>query len=79
MGRSTPTSKGSVASGPATPAGTRPTAPYETRNLTPEERHRLRMKALEDLAALGGIKSIPDPVAWQREMRKDRPLGGRDE
>lgn len=36
------------------------------------------VEALEGLAALGGIKSIPDPVAWQREIRKDRPLPGRD-
>ena len=38
-----------------------------------------RMKAaLDKLATLGGISSIPDPVAWQREMRQDRPLPGRD-
>lgn len=35
-------------------------------------------EALAKIAARGGIKSIPDPVAWQREMRKDRPLPGRD-
>jgi hypothetical protein len=39
---------------------------------------RQRVEALERLAALGGIKSIPDPVAWQREIRKDRPLPGRE-
>lgn len=37
------------------------------------------LAALERLAARGGIRSIPDPVAWQREQRKDRPLPGRDE
>ena len=37
------------------------------------------MDALRRLAARGGIRSIPDPVAWQREMRKDRPLPGREE
>ena len=26
----------------------------------------------------GGITSIPDPVAWQREIRADKPLYGRD-
>ncbi len=36
------------------------------------------VEALEKIAALGGVKSIPDPVAWQREIRKDRPLPGRD-
>lgn len=25
----------------------------------------------------GGIPSIPDPVAWQKEIRKDKPLTGR--
>lgn len=25
-----------------------------------------------------GLGSIKDPVAWQREIRKDRPLPGRD-
>ncbi len=35
--------------------------------------------ALEQLAARGGIASIPDPDAWQREVRQDRPLPGREE
>ena len=26
----------------------------------------------------GGIQSIPDPLAWQREQRADRPLPGRE-
>lgn len=30
--------------------------------------------ALEALAREGGLASIPDPVAWQREVRQDRPL-----
>lgn len=34
--------------------------------------------ALERMAAMGGVKSISDPVAWQRETRKDRPLPGRE-
>ena len=34
--------------------------------------------ALSEIASRGGIKSIPDPVAWQREIREDRPLPGRD-
>jgi hypothetical protein len=33
----------------------------------------------EDIARkTGGIQSIPDPVAWQREQRNDRPLPGRE-
>ena len=34
--------------------------------------------ALEKLAELGTFSEIEDPVAWQREIRKDRPLPGRD-
>lgn len=33
--------------------------------------------ALERIASRGGVKSIPDPVKWQREIRKDRRLPGR--
>lgn len=35
--------------------------------------------ALDKLAEMGGIKSIPDPLAWQREIREDRPLPGRED
>jgi hypothetical protein len=35
--------------------------------------------ALKQLAASGAFDEIEDPVAWQREIRKDRPLPGRDE
>ncbi len=34
--------------------------------------------ALEKLAASRATASIEDPVAWQREIRRDRPLPGRD-
>ncbi len=34
--------------------------------------------ALEALAASGG-PSIADPAEWEREVRADRPLPGRDE
>ena len=49
---------------------------------TAEERRERgeRMKAaLERIASCGGIQSIPDPAAWQKEMREDRPLPGRDD
>lgn len=39
--------------------------------------HRDAVKFLEEIAARGGV-DIPDPVAWQREVREDRPLPGRD-
>ncbi len=42
-----------------------------------EPNGRRAMAALERIAEKGGIRSIVDPVAWQREIRKDRPLPGR--
>ncbi len=33
---------------------------------------------LETLAQEGGIKSIPNPSEWQREIRQDKPLAFRD-
>lgn len=33
--------------------------------------------ALQKIADRGGIRSIPDPVRWQREIRRDRRLPGR--
>jgi len=38
------------------------------------KRKKLMIKALEDLAAIGGITSIDDPIEWQREQRKDREI-----
>lgn len=39
----------------------------------------LRMaKALSRLAASNALSQIKDPVEWQREMRKDRPLPDRE-
>lgn len=34
-------------------------------------------EALAEIAARGGVTSILDPVEWQREIRKDRPLPDR--
>lgn len=44
-----------------------------------EERRRRLADALERLAGSGAFREIEDPVAWQREIRKDRPLPGRGE
>lgn len=30
--------------------------------------------ALQKIADRGGIAAIPDPAAWQRDIRQDRPL-----
>lgn len=44
---------------------------------TPEALSR-RREALVALRAAGGLKAvIPDPLAWQREQREDRPRPGR--
>lgn len=45
---------------------------------TPEQRARL-VQALEAAAELDPYREIEDPVAWQREIRKDRPLPGRED
>ena len=34
---------------------------------------------LEKLAARGTFTAIPDPVSWQRELRQERALPGREE
>ena len=35
-------------------------------------------EAFQALADMGAFSEIEDPVAWQREIRKDRPLPFRD-
>lgn len=42
------------------------------------DRRRRMAEALENLAAANAFSEISDPVEWQREVRKDRPLPGRD-
>lgn len=37
------------------------------------------VQALKKLTELGAFKDIKDPVEWQRGIRKDRPLPGRDD
>jgi hypothetical protein len=39
--------------------------------------HRKAVAILSELAGRGRVL-VPDPVAWQREVREDRPLAGRD-
>jgi len=40
--------------------------------------HKRIQKLWQELEALQPFQDIKDPVAWQREIRKDRPLPGRD-
>jgi hypothetical protein len=44
---------------------------------TPEMIAR-RESALESVRKLNPYRDITDPLEWQREMREDRPLPGRD-
>ena len=37
----------------------------------------MALAALRQLREMGTFKNITDPAAWQREIRKDRPLSGR--
>lgn len=43
------------------------------------ERQRRLGLALEKLVEARPFGDIADPVAWQREIRKDRPLPGRED
>ena len=51
----------------------------ETQTIAEEERKRQLGEALDALVKLNPFREIDDPVAWQREMRVDRPLPGREE
>jgi antitoxin component of MazEF toxin-antitoxin module len=42
-----------------------------------QDRKRIQ-QLLKQLEEVGAYKSIVDPVAWQRAIRKDRPLPGRE-
>ncbi len=46
--------------------------PVESENVA--GRRRQLAAALEALRRLGTFADIADPVAWQREVRQDRPL-----
>ena len=63
---------------PALPAGTR--VRVTVAELPPTPPVNAALSALERIAARGGATEFPhDLVAWQREIRQDRPLPGRDE
>ncbi|MHB8519144.1 MAG: hypothetical protein ACYDH9_00170 [Limisphaerales bacterium] len=53
-------------------------AEQETDRQSAEAKPGTPLEALKELRKLGGLRHvIPDPVAWQREQRKERPLPGR--
>lgn len=43
----------------------------------PKQNHGRIQEILRQLQEAGAYKDIKDPVAWQREIRRDRPLPGR--
>jgi len=43
------------------------------------DRRRRMAEALEKLAAVDAFSGISDPSEWQRDIRKDRPLPGRED
>jgi antitoxin component of MazEF toxin-antitoxin module len=44
----------------------------------PRQNHKRIQDLLRQLQEIGAYKDIKDPVAWQREIRKDRSLPGRE-
>jgi len=56
----------------------RVTATLEAAPETVGPEQRTPLEALKELRKLGTFKDVADPVAWQREQRRDRPLPGRD-
>ena len=48
-------------------------------NLNPTLRGQKIVEILEKIAAANVFANISAPVEWQRELRQDRPLPGRNE
>lgn len=48
-------------------------------NTDREDRGARMAEALSKLAESGAFDEIDDPEAWQREIRQDRPLPGREQ
>ncbi len=47
--------------------------------ISPKDHNPKSIKlAIRNLQQVGAFHTIKDPVAWQREIRKDRPLPGRE-
>lgn len=47
-------------------------------SLSAEFRRQKTVEILEKIAASNVCDDISDPMKWQRELRQDRPLPGRD-
>ena len=64
--------------------GDRPVRVYvtlqeERSTLSAQLRRQRIVEILEKIATNNAFAEISDPVEWQRELRQDRPLPGRDE
>ena len=64
--------------------GDRPVRVYvtlqeERSTLSAEFRRQKIVEILEKIAVNNVFGDISDPVEWQRDLRQDRPLPGRDE
>jgi hypothetical protein len=46
--------------------------------LDDSKRGVMMAEALAELARIGAFSEIGDPAEWEREIRRDRPLPGRD-
>jgi antitoxin component of MazEF toxin-antitoxin module len=44
----------------------------------PKQNHQRIQSLLQQLQDIGAYKNIKDPIAWQREIRKDRAVPGRE-
>jgi hypothetical protein len=44
-----------------------------------DQRREALAEAFSELERLGTFAEITDPAAWQREIRRDRPLPGRED
>jgi hypothetical protein len=60
-----------------TVSGDPSTLPSSLPRATPQMVQR-RREAFAALRAMDPFREISDPVEWQREVRKDRPLPGRE-
>lgn len=50
----------------------------EDSEISEEERSQGLYELMEEMAQSGAFQSIKDPGAWQREIREDKPLYGRE-
>jgi len=53
--------------------------PAKVADLDAPVRRQRAYAALEQLADLGGLAGIAEPAAWQRALRMERPLPGRED